>query len=176
MAVNIMKKLIFVITTVFVLGSCDQKQEEDSGLGELRLGANFESLPFSKDFDKYMDDEYFIQSFKLSDEIGYVSNLNVTTDQGNISEIRFSSSEETKTAELDKLHSQMIEQKTAAMPMLANMKLPETKLYISADSATIVSVIEKGSKRKGVAIKEYQYTSRDAVMKKIAEKRRELGL
>ena len=172
-----MKKLIILLAIIYTVASCENRLEEGYGLGELKLGTTFASLPIFKKFEKILDDEYFLQEFKISDEIGNVSNVVVTTQNGKITEVTFSSTKETNIAELDNRYSQLIEQKFDTVTRIKMLRLPKTKYYITADSLAMACVTyQKETRRKGTFENEYYYISKDAAMKKIVKTRKELGI
>ncbi|SHN18566.1 hypothetical protein [Flavobacterium xinjiangense] len=92
--------LIFILT--FFIG-CNDKTRNFEGIGQIKLGSNFDSLPSSKLFKNHSGNEYTIDSFKLSNEIGFVKNLNIKTDNGIIYDVSFNNSETTNISAIDSL-------------------------------------------------------------------------
>lgn len=164
-----MKKVLLAIFLVSI--SCGQNQADFHGLGGLNIGTNFTLLPISKDFRNVMEDEYYAQRFKLSEQIGSVSDLNITTDNGKISEVKFSSNEGTSIAELDRICKGLEEVKPDSK--MRNKLLSESftsKGYITADEQIFLMVMQRRDQhtKNGLPIYEYSYISKDAFTKNIA--------
>jgi len=157
-----MKKVLLAIFLISI--SCVNTKSEFHGLGELNIGTEFSSLPISKTFIKVMDDEFNINRFKLSDEIGYVSDLNVTTDKGKICEVKFSSNEETNIAELEKLFQNLKEEKVEKNKLIGVEENIEIKIYQTEDANIFVSVIQYKDKRfkNGQPYSKFSYIQKDA--------------
>ncbi|NMH27844.1 hypothetical protein [Flavobacterium silvaticum] len=133
-----MKRLLSLLVLLLVVSACEQKTKSFHGFGGLDIGADFKSLPNAKDFTQIMEDEYNIARYKLSDEIGVVSNLNISTENGKISEVRFVSTDETHTATIEKVTQQLVRINTKTP-----IKLDFIDFYNSADKK-IFFVREKG--------------------------------
>jgi hypothetical protein len=97
-----MKKIALCVILIFLI-SCDDKARNFDGIGEIKLGGNFESLSSSKLFKKLSENEYKIDSFKLSNEIGYVKNLVVKLEEGVIYDVSFNNSKTTNISAIDSL-------------------------------------------------------------------------
>jgi hypothetical protein len=172
-----MRNLLLLFTFYLVLSSCEDKPVKASGFGDLTLGAEFESLALYKDFEKVLENEYHNPYYKISDEIGYVANVYITTNNGNINEVKFESTKDTDTAELERMYGKLIEQKLDTLRHFKNLTLPNMKFYISADTTTLYSIVyQQEGRRKGTYYNEYRYTSTDAAIKQVAETRKQLGL
>ena len=114
-----------------------------------------------------MDDEFNSNRFKLSNEIGYVSDLNVTTAHGKISEVKFSSNEETNTAEVAKLFENLKEEKIEKDNLIGVDENIEIKMYHTEDKNIMVSVIQHKDKRfqNGQPYCEFSYFDQEAATK-----------
>lgn len=158
-----MKKALLSIA--FLLGiSCSDTKSEFKGLGELSIGTEFSSLPIAQSFTKVMDDEFFLNRFELSENIGSVSNLNVTTEKGKICEVKFSGNEATNTAELEKLFADLKEEKVDHNKLIGVEEGIIIKTYQTQDESIFVSVIEYQNKplKNGQPYSEYSYIHKDA--------------
>lgn len=95
-------KIIYLFVTIFFI-SCNDKPRNFEGIGQIKLGRNFDSLPCSKFFKKQSESEYKIDSFKLSSEVGFVKNLIVKTENGIIYDVKFNNSKTTNNYAIDSL-------------------------------------------------------------------------
>jgi sporulation protein YlmC with PRC-barrel domain len=174
-----MKNICFLFAAFLVLISCENKPENFRGVGEFRIGENFISSPVFKSFTKIMDDEFNARRYKLSDKIGYVSDLNITTDNGKISEVKFSNNEQTNVKELKKTFENLTEVKPDSILTAFNkiFKVDE-KFYITKDSSILLSIssYQERSLGNGLQQIEYSYINRDASMKKMNETLKRLNV
>jgi major membrane immunogen (membrane-anchored lipoprotein) len=175
-----MKNISFLFAAFLVLISCENKPENFRGVGEFRIGENFISSPVFKSFTKIMDDEFNARRYKLSDKIGYVSDLNITTEDGKITEVKFSSNEQTSVKELEKTFENLTEMKapTKQKAFSKAYKMPDMKFYTTKDSSIFLSIIsyQGRSLRNGRQQIEYSYISREATMKKINQTLKRLNI
>jgi sporulation protein YlmC with PRC-barrel domain len=174
-----MKNICFLFAAFLVLISCENKPENFRGIGEFRIGENFSSSPVFRSFTKIMDDEFNARRYKLSDKIGYVSDLNITTDNGKISEVKFSNNEQTNVKELKKTFENLTEVKPDSILTAFNkiFKVDE-KFYITKDSSILLSIssYQERSLGNGLQQIEYSYINRDASMKKMNETLKRLNV
>jgi major membrane immunogen (membrane-anchored lipoprotein) len=96
-----MKKLNLLIV-IIILFACNKSKTELTGFGGFDIDSNFSSHEKFTDFKKTMPDEYYCNSLELSKDIGKVSDLNITTDNGKIIEVKFSSNENTNIDDIQK--------------------------------------------------------------------------
>ena len=90
--------LLILITLV----SCDNNDKTSfQGLGEFKIGVKFDSIPSSGLFDKINDNEFRLNKFEISKEIGFVEDLIVKVENGEIYEVEFSSGEYTDNFIID---------------------------------------------------------------------------
>jgi len=90
---------IIFITTLFI--NCSNKPRNFDGIGEIKLGANINSLSFSKSLKKTNENEYKIDSFQISNKIGPVKNLILKTENEEIYDVSFESTEKTNNIAID---------------------------------------------------------------------------
>lgn len=163
-----MKKVLFLVTLLVLSLSCEKKTSDFKGVGELTIGQNFDSLPVSKSFRKVMDDEFFTNRFHLSDDIGMISNLNVSTINGKINQVKFSSTETTNMAEIEKITGSMVKEPMvdSKLEKLVKNENIDLKMYKTADEKIFFSVLEyKDQKLKnGQPLYEFCYISKEAVL------------
>ena len=169
--------LLLALSIIFV--SCESKPEKFEGFGEFRIGEDFRMLPDFKLFNNTFGEEYHIQRYMLSDEIGYVSNLNITTDNGKISEVQFSSSEETDVKELEKTFKNLVEIKldSTKFPSLRQFKNSDMKFYTTKDSSLYFTLVyQERSIENGLKKRKYTYVSKEGTMKKFSEAKKRFNI
>ena len=91
-----MKKLFFLLLIILVTISCQKNNTNNSidsfkGIGELIIGAKFDSIPSHKLFDKKNKNEYVLNKFELTKNIGIVENVNIKLNKGYIYSVSFTS-------------------------------------------------------------------------------------
>ena len=86
---------INLLMVLLALIACEKSSKELLGFGGLDIDTNFSSHEKYSNFRSTMPDEYYCNSLELSNDIGEVSNINVTTDKGKIIEVKFSSNKNT---------------------------------------------------------------------------------
>ena len=167
-----MKNLL--LSAVFlILISCQGEKKEFSGIGEFEIGKNFLSMASSKNFRKVMDDEYNIQKYKISDEIGYVSDLNITTTNDKISQVTFRGNDQTNIAELEEICKTLIPQ-NLNVTLLNEIKL---RYYTSTDSSIFFTVTDyEKSNRVRFPRYEYIHISKDSASNGNDELRKSLNV
>jgi len=89
---------------LLALLSCQESKKEITGFGGFDIGSDLSSHKKFADFRNTMPDEYFCNSIELSKAIGMVSNINITTENGKIIEVRFVTNEHTN---IDKIRKQL---------------------------------------------------------------------
>lgn len=162
-----MKKSIILFIFIFAL-SCQENKTNFVGLGEIKIGENFASISNSDAFRKVSDGEFFTDRFHISDEIGFVSDINVTTFEDKICEVKFSNTEETNMAELKKVlesleHKRMDQQLTN----LINIKDYSVEIYTTKDEniSFIVENHKDKNLKNGQPFYEFSYINKDAFMR-----------
>jgi hypothetical protein len=95
-------KKIYLLIVVLTLFSCQESEKEIIGFGGFDIGSDLSSHEKFADFRNTMPDEYFCNSMKLSDEIGLISNINITTEYGKIIEVKFATNEHTNIEKIQK--------------------------------------------------------------------------
>ncbi|MFN3968881.1 hypothetical protein [Flavobacterium sp.] len=158
-----MKKALLLALGLLSI-SCVETKTEFKGLGDLSIGTEFSSLAIASSFTKVMDDEFFLNRFEVSEEIGAVSDLNVTTEKGKICEVKFSSNEATNTAELKEIFKALKEEKIDQNKLIGVEEGIVIKTYQTEDETIFVSVIEYQNKplKNGQPYCEYSYIHKDA--------------
>lgn len=116
-----MKKTLLPTAFIFLV-SCYSRSEYFNGFGELKLGNDINSIESAKLFVKEKDGIYKIERFKLSNEIGYVRNLQVKTDGGEVYEVSFESDETTNSKYIDSVLESL--QKYNLLHVVANPDVP----------------------------------------------------
>ncbi len=73
------------------LMSCNSgiKKSEFKGFGELLVGVPFDSIPSSRLFNKNGENQFVLNKFELTKEIGVVESVEVKTKNGKIFEVKF---------------------------------------------------------------------------------------
>lgn len=160
-----MKKL-FLIPIVLALFSCNSSTDF-KGIGGFDIDSKFSSLKTDQPFVNTMEDNYNVSSYKLSDEIGFVSDLNITTKNDSIIEVRFLSNEQTNTAALEKLYKGMF--KNNEEKKFENELIILTS-YQTADENIFFADIEQKHKKlkNGQLQHEYKYSNKEAIKQDIA--------
>ena len=97
-------KKIYLFILFLTLFSCQKSEKEISGFGGFNIGSDLSSHQKFADFRNTMPDEYYCNSIQLSDAIGMVSNVSITTENGKIIEVRFVTNEQTN---IDKIQKQL---------------------------------------------------------------------
>ena len=65
--------LLLLLITLF---SCNENDKTSfQGLGELKIGARFDSIPSFEQFEKVNENEFRIDKFEISKELGIVEDL-----------------------------------------------------------------------------------------------------
>ena len=169
-----MKNFIPFVCILFVITSCENNKQDFVGIGEFEIGKDFHSMKNSKFFTEVMDDEYNVERYKLSEEIGYVSNLNVTVSNGKIREVTFSSNLDTNVKALDKIFENLTEFKrdssTFEFALPKNYIKYDTKMYISHNDSVVASLtMKERSIKSGFRKREYSYIDREAMIAKYEE-------
>ena len=156
----IMKKL-FLLPIILTLFSCESVTNF-KGLGGFDIDTKFRSLKTNEPFTKTMEDNYNINSYKLSDEIGLVSDLNVTTKNDKIIEVRFLSNEKTNIAAIEKLCKEVLH--TNKKNKIEN-EWGTVKGYHTFDKNIFFADIEYKNKKltNGQFQHEYKYSNKEAI-------------
>ncbi|UUF16792.1 MULTISPECIES: hypothetical protein [Flavobacterium] len=97
-----MKILALLFLSILIV-SCTNKPRNFEGIGEIKLGQKLNSLKHFKSFKKLNENEYQIDSFKISPSVGFVKNLIIKTESGEIFDVTFDSSESTNNKAIDSL-------------------------------------------------------------------------
>lgn len=158
------KQLLLAILVISV--SCNKKATAFQGLGTLTIGTVFTSLPVSKTFTKVMDDEFNTKRFQLSNEIGLVSNLNVTIDHGKICEVTFYSNEETNITGLENVIKRLKEVEVDKKGLMNDDQTNTMiSMYTSEDEEIIFFFIKHTDQlpKNGLPLYEVKYLQKDAV-------------
>lgn len=71
------------------------------GIGELNIGSKFDSIPSYKFFTKVNENEYTLNEFEISKEIGILENLKVKTKKGKIYSVSFSKGKYSNSSDVD---------------------------------------------------------------------------
>lgn len=163
-----MKKTFLLFTTIIFWSSCNKETSNFNEIGDIKIGEKFSSIPNYKSFRKVMENEFFIEKYELSNDIGEVNRLNVSTENDTIIEVKFSSSEETNINKIEKSFSNFIEEKID----LKKLQLPsidETpmRFFKSKDEKMFLVVRENKYNllKNGKPSIEYHYSNTDAIEK-----------
>ena len=152
-----------------ILSMACSKEKHFRGIGEFEIGADFRSLPSSEQFAMILDDEFNIASIKF-DEIGEVSNFHVTTCDGKICHVSFSSTDRTNLETLDQMLAELQEIKLDSLNRRNNLAVSQLdgKFYLSPNDSVMCSLIY-GERRvpSGVTERTYSYFNPASVMKKM---------
>lgn len=130
-----MKKILFYFFIILIV-SCKEKRRNFYGIGEIKLDSTFKNLPSAKLFTKQSNEEYKIDSFKLTNEIGFVNNLIVKTDDEKIYDVSFDCNKMTNISSLDNLMKNF--EKYNLVQNIENKSLP-VQFYQLSDGNLIFS-------------------------------------
>jgi len=97
-----MKKISLLFITILLL-SCNSKPRNFEGIGEIKLGKNFNSLTKSKFFKRIKENEYKIDRIKISEQVGFVKNLTIKLENSQIYDVSFESTKSTNNSVIDSL-------------------------------------------------------------------------
>jgi hypothetical protein len=162
-----MKKVLVLVILSLLSLSCEKKATDFKGVGELTIGQNFDSLPASKSFRKVMNDEFFADRFKLSKALGLVGKLNVSTANGKINQVKFSNTEETNMAEVEKITAGLVEEKEvdSKLEKLVKDQNIVLKMYKTPDEKIFFSVMQHKDQqlKNGQSVYEFCYFNEEAV-------------
>ena len=95
-------KKVYLLIVMLTLIACQKSEKEITGFGSFDINSDLLSHEKFAEFRNTMPDEYFCNSMKLSDDIGMVSNINITTENGKIIEVKFSTNENTNIENIQK--------------------------------------------------------------------------
>ncbi|MTH14020.1 hypothetical protein [Flavobacterium sp. LC2016-01] len=135
-----MKKILLYIVDFFNI-SRKEKQRNFYGFGEIKLDTIFKNLSSAKHFNKLSKREFKIDTFKLSEEIGFVKNLIVKIKNEKIYDVSFDCTETTDIHFIDSSMEKLTELKS--LNNVENKSLP-VQFYQQSDGNVIFSkIIEK---------------------------------
>ncbi len=165
-----MKKTLLLFAILLAI-SCTNQKQDFVGIADFKIGADFNSIPNAEKFTNVMPNEYNMRTYNLSQDIGSVSDLNITTSDGKISEVKFVTNENTNTAALEKITQNLVPFKFANAPVSKSaIKQPQMNFYTTPDSTLYYAVIYKNKNLKNGSEKiEYHYSSKDVQVKKMAQ-------
>src|SRR5690606_24045273 len=121
---------------------------------------DFASLPISKNFTKVMENQFNTRRFHLSEKIGSVSDLNVMTENGKISEVSFNSNEETNISEVQRIYGNLIRIETDST-LMNNLGLI-MKFYHTPGEQILFSVTQYNDKPLKDNMPLFKYNYKDA--------------
>ena len=90
----------FIIISLF---GCKEKNRNFYGIGEFKLDTEFKNLSSAKLFRSISKNVSKADSLKISEEVGFVKNLIVKTDNGKIYAVEFDCSDSTNIFAIDSL-------------------------------------------------------------------------
>lgn len=162
-----MRKTALLVIIILLSFSCEKQTTSFEGFGGLNIGDSFTSLPIAKQFTKIMEDEFNASDYKLSDEIGSVSDLNVTTENGKISEVRFTANAQTNISEIEEVLKNMVKSKT-------DNTFGSITIYQTEDKKILFAIIKETNTylKNGKAVTEYRYFDDKAVVRNAGEIRK----
>ena len=97
-----MKKILFLSLILIFLIACETPNRNSfNGIGELKIGAKFDSIPSYKLFEKKSETEFELNKYELSKDISFVENVNVKIENGRIYEVAFSTGKFTNEYSID---------------------------------------------------------------------------
>ena len=146
---------------LLALLSCRKSQKEINGCGGFDIGSDLSSHKKFADFRNTMPDEYYCNSMKLSDEIGPVSNLSITTENGKIIEVKFSINENTN---IDNIQKQLETLKKAEKEVNFKNEF-NFKSYTTIDKEILFMTIENKNEllKNGKPKQEIIYSNKKAI-------------
>lgn len=147
---------------LLALLSCQESKKEITGFGGFDIGSDLSSHKKFADFRNTMPDEYFCNSIELSKAIGMVSNINITTENGKIIEVRFSSNENTN---IDNIQKQLETLKKAGKEVNLNNEL-NFKSYTTIDKKILFMAMENKNEllKNGKPKQEFIYSNKKLLM------------
>lgn len=143
---------------LLALISCQESQKEISGFGGFDIGSDLSSHEKFAALRNTMPDEYYCNSIKLSEAIGEVSNLSITTENGKIIEVKFSSNENTN---IDNIQKQLETLKKAGEEVNFNNEL-NFKSYTTIDKKILFMAMENKNEllKNGKPKQEFIYSNK----------------
>ncbi|MBA4155670.1 MAG: hypothetical protein C0512_15145 [Flavobacterium sp.] len=146
---------------LLALISCQESQKEINGFGGFDIGSDLSSHEKFAALRNTMPDEYYCNSIKLSEAIGEVSNLSITTENGKIIEVKFSSNENTN---IDNIQKQLEKLKKAGKEVNFNNEL-NFKSYTTIDKKILFMAMENKNEllKNGKPKQEFIYSNKKTV-------------
>lgn len=160
---TIMKKLpLLLLVVVLSLVACTQSSKELSGFGGFDIDSKLADLDQAAQFRNTMPDEYYCHALKLSDAIGEVSAMNVTTEHGKIIDVKFSSTEKTN---LDAIQKALAALEKNGKVLKFDNALASFATYSNKDETIFfVDIAYKGENLKnGKPKHEFSYSNKKAI-------------
>ncbi|WP_324690408.1 hypothetical protein [Flavobacterium cheonhonense] len=156
-----MMKKCYLLMVLLALISCQESQKEINGFGGFDIGSDLSSHEKFAALRNTMPDEYYCNSIKLSEAIGEVSNLSITTENGKIIEVKFSSSENTN---IDNIQKQLKTLKKAGKEVNFNNEL-NFKSYTTIDKKILFMAMENKNEllKNGKPKQEFIYSNKKTV-------------
>lgn len=137
--VHYMKKRIAIVVLSLLMLCCQKKEVEFRGFGDLKLGADFREVEDFDKFDTTTSGEYYMAEYNLGDGFGPVSGLYVVTFDGKISEVNFSSKDETDLDAMKELYAGL-----QRMEIDKKMRYGQVmEIYFNKDSTLFMGIIKK---------------------------------
>lgn len=153
-----MKRRLVFLVVFSILISCSKDKGNFVGIGDFSLGRDFAELGDSKVFTSVIPEEHFVQDMIISKEIGTVSNLNVTTDKGKISEVRFIQNDGTNLGAIDNICKNLVK-----IELPAGM---ESHSFYTTPDESIVFLVTRDVKRlRSKSYDEFRYFTKEAAEK-----------
>jgi hypothetical protein len=154
-------KKIYLLIVVLTFFSCQESKKEITGFGGFDIGSDLSSHEKFANFRNTMPDEYFCNSIQLSEAIGMVSNISITTENGKIIEVRFITNEQTN---IDKIQKQL-ETLNGANEAVNFRDEFFFKSYTTMENKVIFIDIENKNElmKNGKARHEFSYSNKKAI-------------
>ncbi len=156
-----MKKISLLIV-MLALFACEKTTKELAGFGGFDIDSNFSSHAKSSEFRNTMPGEYYCHSLVLSSDIGKVSDLNVTTANGKIIEVKFSSNESTN---IDNIQKQFLPLNKIEKSMNVENDIAIFNTYSSKNESIFFIDIEYKNEtmKNGKSKHEFIYSNKKAI-------------
>lgn len=131
-----MKKFLAVFVLSIFAISCAKEETGFKGFGDLVLGADFGSIKHADKFEAMSPDEHFILKYELSEELGSVQKVYVTTLNGKIARVKFNTDEFTNIDAVTKSYNDL----QAYKPDMSMMPRVELDFFVAKDSSVMLGI------------------------------------
>lgn len=155
-----MGKPIAIAVLSLLMLCCQKRDAEFRGFGDLLIGADFASVKHSDKFEETTSGEYYMLKYELSEKFGPVSGVYVVTNDGKISEVRFSSEDNTNLDAMKESCAGMLKVEPKILTAYSQL----IDIYMNKDSTLFMGVSkrEEGFNKKKLRY-DFRYSDKHAL-------------